>query len=88
MPRLNGPQNTGRDYRNLSEPQYHTRRDHNVAIAMRDGTTLMADVHRPDVSNRGRHRRSTANWRYVPTVCWPTMKVSRAAGTTWCSAPA
>jgi uncharacterized protein len=52
MPRLNGPQTTGRDYRNLSEPQYHTRRDDNVAIAMRDGTTLMADVHRPDASGR------------------------------------
>jgi predicted acyl esterase len=46
--RLNGPQTTGRDYRNLSEPQYHTRRDNNVAIGMRDGTALMADVHRPE----------------------------------------
>jgi predicted acyl esterase len=52
MRRLNGPQTTGRDYRNLSEPQYHTRRDDNVAIAMRDGTTLMADVHRPDTNGR------------------------------------
>jgi len=52
MHRLNGPQTTGRDYRNLSEPQYHTRRDNNVAIAMRDGTPLMADVHRPDAQDR------------------------------------
>jgi hypothetical protein len=52
MHRLNGPQTTGRDYRNLSEPQYHTRRDNNVAIAMRDGTPLMADVHRPDARDR------------------------------------
>ncbi len=48
MRRLNGPQTTGRGYRNLSEPQYHTRRDNNVAIGVRDGTALMADVHRPD----------------------------------------
>ena len=48
MRRLNGPQTTGRDYRNLSEPHYHTRRDNNVAIGMRDGTALMADVHRPE----------------------------------------
>jgi uncharacterized protein len=52
MRRLNGPQTTGRDYRNLSEPQYHTRRDNNVAISMRDGTTLMADVHRPNTDGR------------------------------------
>ena len=26
---------------------YHTRRHNNVAVRMRDGTTLMADVHRP-----------------------------------------
>jgi predicted acyl esterase len=52
MRRLNGPQTAGRDYRNLSEPQYHTRRDNNVAVAVRDGTTLMADLHRPDTNGR------------------------------------
>jgi predicted acyl esterase len=52
MRRLNGPQTTGRNYHSLSEPQYHTRRDDNVAIAMRDGTALMADVHRPDAHGR------------------------------------
>ncbi|RUP00938.1 MAG: CocE/NonD family hydrolase [Mycobacterium sp.] len=49
---LNGPQTTGREYRNLSEPQYRRRRDDNVPIAMRDGTTLLADVHRPDAHGR------------------------------------
>jgi uncharacterized protein len=49
---LNGPQTTGREYTNLSEAQHHTRRDDNVAIAMRDGTTLLADVHRPDADGR------------------------------------
>lgn len=50
--RLNGPQTTGRQYRNLSEPRYAPRRDINTAIAMRDGTTLLADVHRPDADGR------------------------------------
>jgi putative CocE/NonD family hydrolase len=49
---LNGPQTTGRDYRNLSEAQYAKRSDINTAIAMRDGTTLLADVHRPDSGGR------------------------------------
>ncbi|ORW30754.1 peptidase S15 [Mycobacterium paraense] len=49
---LNGPQTTGRQYRNLSEPQYATRSDINTAIAMRDGTRLLADVHRPDADGR------------------------------------
>ncbi|MCV6984541.1 CocE/NonD family hydrolase [Mycobacterium shinjukuense] len=49
---LNGPQTTGREYRNLSEPRYTRRSDINVAIAVRDGTTLLADVHRPDSDGR------------------------------------
>jgi putative CocE/NonD family hydrolase len=49
---LNGPQTTGRDYRNLSEPRYGLDHDNNVAVAMRDGTALMADVHRPDADGR------------------------------------
>ncbi|WP_156687103.1 CocE/NonD family hydrolase [Mycobacterium sp. Marseille-P9652] len=49
---LNGPQTTGRHYRNLSEPQHRTRTDINIAIGMRDGTTLLADVHRPDADGR------------------------------------
>ncbi|MGH3266077.1 MAG: CocE/NonD family hydrolase, partial [Trebonia sp.] len=49
---LNGPQTTGRQYRNLSEARHASRRDINTAIAMRDGTTLLADVHRPDSAGR------------------------------------
>jgi len=50
--RLNGPQTTGREYTNLSEPQYETLRENNVAITVRDGTRLLADVHRPSTPGR------------------------------------
>jgi len=50
---LNGPQTTGRTYRNLSEPAHTTRTDEDVAVTVRDGTVLLADVHRPD--DDGRH---------------------------------
>lgn len=49
---LNGPQTTGREFRNLSEPRYTSRRDNNVVVTMRDGTALLADVHRPDAQER------------------------------------
>jgi putative CocE/NonD family hydrolase len=45
--RLNGPQTTGRNYRNLSEPRYAMTRDDDVPVRMRDGANLLADVHRP-----------------------------------------
>src|SRR5580704_2346584 len=45
--RLNGPQTTGRDYRNLSQPKHTAIRDDDVAVTVRDGVTLLADVHRP-----------------------------------------
>ena len=45
--RLNGPQTTGRDYRNLSQPTHTMTRDDDVPVAMRDGINLLADVHRP-----------------------------------------
>ena len=45
--RLNGPQTTGRDYRNLSLPTHGMTRDNDVPVAMRDGINLLADVHRP-----------------------------------------
>jgi predicted acyl esterase len=51
--RLNGPQTTGRDYRNLSQPTHAMAQDDDVAVPMRDGVTLLADVHRP--SEPGRH---------------------------------
>ena len=45
--RLNGPQTTGREYRNLSEPTHAMAHDDDVAVPMRDGVMLLADVHRP-----------------------------------------
>lgn len=50
--RLNGPQTTGRSFRNLSEAQYGMSRDDDVAVPMRDGARLLADVHRPDADGR------------------------------------
>ncbi len=44
---LNGPQTTGRDYRNLSAPEYEMTSENDVRIAMRDGTVLLADIRRP-----------------------------------------
>lgn len=49
---LNGPQTTGRDYRNLSAPIHRIRHDRNVAATVRDGTRLMTDVYRPDTDGR------------------------------------
>jgi len=49
---LNGPQTTGRTYRNLSAPEYAMARDDDVAVPMRDGVTLLADVHRPATPGR------------------------------------
>jgi uncharacterized protein len=49
---LNGPQTTGRSYRNLSQPAYSMRRDDDVPVRMRDGIDLLADVHRPVESGR------------------------------------
>lgn len=49
---LNGPQTTGREYRNLSEPRHRRRSEINVPATMRDGVTLLADVHRPDAQGR------------------------------------
>ncbi len=46
--RLNGPQTTGRDYRDLSEPEYRVIAERDVAATMRDGGRLLADVYRPE----------------------------------------
>jgi uncharacterized protein len=50
---LNGPQTSGRDYRNLSEPR-HTKmmRDDDAAAPMRDGVNLLVDVYRPATPGR------------------------------------
>jgi uncharacterized protein len=45
---LNGPQTTGREYRNLSKPEYEVVRDNDVPVPMRDGVNLLADVWRPN----------------------------------------
>jgi predicted acyl esterase len=50
--RLNGPQTTGREYRNLSPPTHAMAHDDDVAVPMRDGVMLLADVHRPADSGR------------------------------------
>jgi len=50
--RLNGIQTPGRSLRNLSEARFATVRTRDVPIATRDGTTLLADVYRPDADGR------------------------------------
>ncbi|WP_439585754.1 CocE/NonD family hydrolase [Dyadobacter bucti] len=44
---LNGPQTSGRQYRNLSKPDHEMACDEDVTVPMRDGINLLADVHRP-----------------------------------------
>ena len=44
---LNGPQTTGRQYPNLSQPSYSMMEDDDVEVPMRDGVNLLVDVHRP-----------------------------------------
>ena len=44
---LNGPQTTGRTYRDLSEPVHEMTSDLDVAVRLRDGVELLVDVHRP-----------------------------------------
>jgi putative CocE/NonD family hydrolase len=50
--RLNGPQTTGREYRNLSQPTHAMAQDDDVAVPMRDGINLLVDVHRPTEPGR------------------------------------
>ena len=49
---LNGTQTTGRDYRALSTPDYGMTQDDDVAVPMRDGISLLADVVRPDAPGK------------------------------------
>src|ERR1700744_3823555 len=50
---LNGPQTSGREYRNLSEPRHgDITRDEDVSVPMRDGISLLADVYRPPEPGR------------------------------------
>ena len=50
--RLNGLQATGREYRSLSEVEFNTKLTNDVAISMRDGTKLLADLFQPDAGGR------------------------------------
>ncbi|HLI21863.1 MAG TPA: CocE/NonD family hydrolase [Stellaceae bacterium] len=45
-------QTAGRTYRNLSEPRFETVTANDVAVPMRDGVSLLADIHRPDRRER------------------------------------
>jgi predicted acyl esterase len=49
---LNGPQTSGRDYRNLSEPLHNTTREDDVAAVMRDRVNLLVDIYRPTEPGR------------------------------------
>ncbi|MGP4057391.1 CocE/NonD family hydrolase [Mycobacterium sp. 4D054] len=49
---LNGPQDTGRTYRNLSRPRFGIAHRINQRVGMRDGVDLLADVHHPDSVGR------------------------------------
>jgi uncharacterized protein len=49
---LNGPQTSGRDYRNLSEPLHNMTRQHDAAAVMRDGVNLLVDIYRPTAPGR------------------------------------
>jgi uncharacterized protein len=49
---LNGPQTSGRQYKNLSQPTFEATCDEDVAVPMRDGIELLADVHRPSATGR------------------------------------
>lgn len=50
--KLNGPQTTGRTYRNLSEAQFAITHDIDRHVPVRDGLELMADVHRPNAEGK------------------------------------
>lgn len=49
---LNGPQDTGREYRNLSRPRFGIGHLINQRVTVRDGIDLMADVHLPREDGR------------------------------------
>ena len=51
--RLFGVQTTGRTYRNLSPAAFAMASENNIAVPMRDGIALHADLHRP--KDEGRH---------------------------------
>jgi uncharacterized protein len=44
---LAGVQTSGRSYRSLSPPRYDAMTENDIAVPMRDGVALLADIHRP-----------------------------------------
>jgi predicted acyl esterase len=50
--RLNGPQTTGREFRNLSQPLHGVKRTNDIDVPMRDGVKLKADLFQPDMTGR------------------------------------
>ena len=49
---LNGIQTSDREYRNLSEPTFEIEQVDDVAILMRDGANLLADIYKPNADGR------------------------------------
>jgi predicted acyl esterase len=49
---LNGPQTSGREYHDLSQPQYNMTSDLDLRAKMRDGIELLCDIFRPDEPGR------------------------------------
>jgi putative CocE/NonD family hydrolase len=49
---LNGLQTTGREYRHLSDVEFNIKRTNDVAISMRDGKKLLADLFQPDAEGK------------------------------------
>jgi putative CocE/NonD family hydrolase len=49
---LNGTQTSGREYRQLSTPDYGMTQVDDVAVPVRDGINLLADVYRPDAHGK------------------------------------
>ncbi|HEY3916143.1 MAG TPA: CocE/NonD family hydrolase [Stellaceae bacterium] len=48
---LAGVQTSGRSYRDLSEPLYDAIATPDIAVPMRDGVALLADIHRPETAD-------------------------------------
>jgi len=79
---LNGPQTTGRDYRNLSMPSLEMDSDHDVAVPMRDGIELRGDA--AFSARECRHQQSQHDQVVIPIdtssfACDPINRICTAA---------
>ncbi|MGW4324982.1 CocE/NonD family hydrolase [Nocardia sp. NPDC004573] len=82
--RLNGPQTTGRRYRNLSPAVHGTTREDNVPVPVRDGTRLLADIHRPDAEGRYPALVAAAPYpRQLQDLGAPAAVIEAGAGDFW-----